>query len=68
MTYEGEIPKSLIFMHHNSLILNVPVINEKLPYGRTVTQQTTLFILALLLGYSAHIVYSKSQPFFVLRT
>ena len=30
MTYEGEIPKSLIFMHHNPLILNVPVINEKL--------------------------------------
>ena len=31
MTYEGEMPKSLIFMHYNPLILNVPVINEKLP-------------------------------------
>ena len=34
MTYEGEIPKSLIFMHHNQLILNVLIINEKLRYMR----------------------------------
>ncbi len=30
MTYKGYKFQSLIFMHHNSLILNVPVNNEKL--------------------------------------
>ncbi len=39
MTYEGEIPKSLIFMHHNPLILNVPVINEKLLYYHSDIEQ-----------------------------
>jgi hypothetical protein len=33
MTYEGEMLKSLILMHHNPLILKVPVINEKLRHS-----------------------------------
>ena len=46
MTYEGEIPKSLIFMHHNPLILNVPVINEKLPQLNFISINTGYYLPA----------------------